>query len=297
MSSMSTNNNANYSNAIMYFISEMEGSALLNIINSNELLPTMIVQNMSFLIQRFITCRPYEQTLWELYSPNTMEQFKTNLKIQQFVKSNNFEYMVELSNNNINERKVLFGMLYYNANYFQYCSINNEKRLENIISIINDLSNDNIKYLIQVISICPLIGDVEEFECDIKFICENNQQIEFLNYLREMLNLDNIYIRPVDIIYSFNYSQDKLELFKEYCQAGIWSEHAKDFVEENIIMTDQRKEIYFALVGDVNSLTLHTCVENNIMRNLTINPITLEEQEYLNYELMCTRRECGIPRN
>lgn len=266
----------------------------------NYLTNSSVYPHMQVLIEHFISSKPYEKVLWELYAPNTLEQFKTNLKIQDFVSSKNFEYMLERANSqDINERKVLFGMLYYNNDYYKCCSIDDyqDERLKMIIDMIGDLSNDNIKYLIQVVSIAPLIGDIEEIEEDIKFICENNQQTEFLDYLHEMLNLSNIYIRPVDIIHSFDYNIDELELFKDYCKSGIWSKHAKEFIEENLIMTDQRKEIYFALVGRVNHLNLHVCVEDNIMRDLTINPLTPEEQEYLNYELHFNRSECGLPHN
>jgi hypothetical protein len=300
MSSMSTtNDNNSFSNALLLeIISQVEGANLLGIMNSNDVAHTFIANNILLLVQQFIEHKPYQQVLWELYAPNTVEQFKTNLKIQAFASSTNFGFMMNLvGSQDIKERKILFGMLYYNTNYYNCCPIDNDDRFQFIIDLIGDLSNDNIKYLIQVISISPLLANIQEIEDDIKFICENNQQIEFLDYLREMLNLPNIYIRHVDIIHSFISEQDKLELFKEYCRAGIWSEHAMDFIEENIIMTDQRKKIYFALVGRVNNLCLHECVEECIMRNLNINPLTPEEQETLNYELMFNRNECGLPHN
>jgi hypothetical protein len=63
----------------------MDSSALLNIINSYDLMSNIIMDNMQYIIQQFITRRPYERSLWELYEPTNIEQFKTNIKIQQFV--------------------------------------------------------------------------------------------------------------------------------------------------------------------------------------------------------------------
>ncbi len=118
---------------------------------------------------------------------------------------------------------------------------------------------------------------------DIKYIYDENKQDDFWEYFD---NIKGPNVRPFHILFTYVcYDEEEIELFEEYCELGMWSEDAKNFIDEEIEMTEQRKEIYFALVNRVDEFVLHDCVENNIMRDLTTNPLNEKEQHMLSYTL------------
>ncbi len=309
MSMSSTNtNNIFPNNFVLQLISQLDGFAFLNMMTSFEQIHNFIADNIQFLIQQFITRKPYEKFLWEQYKNITVEQFKINLHVQEFVISNKFEQIIEyvnsLNHKNENgsshiygqgmtkERKLLFGILYHNNNYI--CNCIEEKRLEYIIYEFDRFTNDIIKYFINVITFNHVIGNIEECEDNIAGICEDNKQIEFFDYLCEMNN----FASAGNILTTFIcFEPDQLELFKEYCKMGIWSEHAFEFINNDIIMTNESKKIYFELVGRVNTEVLFDCVKENIMRDLILNPLTGEEQQWLNAEYKYYRIGRGMPIN
>jgi hypothetical protein len=291
----STINNSLPIELILHSVSFLQGFDLLNTMNAVKNIHDLVVHNMRYIIKDFISIRPYEKIMWSSYDANiTLEQFKINLNVQEFVISSHFEHMIESINFNAlrinpadnhygqgmtNMRKFLFGMLYHNTKYLE--NTFEDERLEDIIYKFDKFPDDVIIFIIQVITLFPAIGDVEECEEDIEGICDENKKTEFLDYLHEMATFG----RASNILSTFIcYDDYELELFKDYCKEGMWSEHAMEFIDGNIIMTDQRKEIYFALVNRLDSNKIYECVITNTMRDLTINPLTHDEQQNLEYE-------------
>ncbi len=296
MSTSLTINNI-YIDNILASLAQNNGIQLLNIMNSNEEAHGFIEKYMYYFIKEFINQRPYEQFLWDTYKPNTIEEFKKNLYIQEMINSNDFEEIIANHNskNIINyssgeqyilgkngitkERKLLISMLYY-SNYL--IDITNN-RLELLMYEFDNFINEQIKFFIKLLILNPNIGDIQDIEDDTKFICNINEQEAFINYMNEMSSLNaSVY----DIIQTFIcYKEYKLELFKKYCQYGFWSEHAKKFIDDNINITEQSKQIYFALVNQVGYNVLCDCIKQNVIRDLTVEPLTIEEQKYLKHEL------------
>jgi hypothetical protein len=292
-----TFNNTMPDHLVLNILSQTEGSGFLYIMNSTQAMHNFIEYNMQNLIQQFIINRPYEQFLWETYEPTTIEQFKKNIHIQEFINSNQFEQIIEnhnlkniidyssgkqfiLGNLGMNkERKLLFGMLLYS----NYLTGINEGKLEMIIIEFDNFTDEEIKYFIKLIILNPNIINVEYCEKDIQHICQMNQQDEFLDYLYEMSALNaSVY----DILFSFiSYDEDDMMLFKEYCEYGFWSEHAKQLINDDVLITENSKNIYFQLFNQVNYDCLRNCIEQNIIRNLTVEPLTLEEKAHLKFEL------------
>ncbi len=86
---------------VLNILCQIKGSEFLNIMNSTDIMHNFIEYHMQYIIQQFINLRPYEQFLWETYTQITIEQFKKNLHIQDFVNSNQFEQIIE-NHNSIN---------------------------------------------------------------------------------------------------------------------------------------------------------------------------------------------------
>jgi hypothetical protein len=306
-------NNTNLFN--MNNLSNFEGMGLLNIMNSDENIHQYVEQNMGMFIQHFISRRPYEQFLWEIYQPLTIDQFKTNLQVQEFVSSNEFEQNMEpligeeytsydirgCSNEKCiygtfgmnNERKLLFGMLLHNNNYLENSPNTGEySKLKCHIYSFDSSSNDVIKYFIKVITICPKMAKTEYCEQDIIYIAKEEDSEEFINYL---IKLSSYGALASDIKYTYTcFDEDAIELFEEYCRDGMWSEHAKEFAEDDIEMTPSRKYIYSKLIGRVNYDVLYESIENDRVRNLRRNPLTVEEQKTLDSELRSHNYMHGI---
>ncbi len=284
-------------------LSNVYGIGLLSIMNSDENIHRYVEQNMHSFIQKFIFLRPYEQFLWEIYQPLTIEQFKTNLLVQAFVNSNEFEQNMEPLNGKTynsydmreqiseeftygslgmsNERKLLFGMLLHNNKYLVGADDTGDySKLKCHIYSFDNCSDESMKYFIKVITICPKIGDIEYGERDIIYISEQEEPEDFINYLNK---LSSYGASAHDILYTYIcFDEDTIKLFEEYCRYGMWSEHAKEFADENIEMTPRRKYIYSKLVNRVNSSVLYDCIEIDRVRNLRTNPLTTEEQNKLN---------------
>jgi len=296
MSTLNMNDllNSNLSiHIILDIISKFDGLHLLNVMNQNETIYNYVVHNMKYLIQSFITVRPYEKFIWEHYENITIDLFKRVLMYQQFVISEQLEHTLTLINNdsidivygqNIdNERKLLYGFLYYNIpNYISNIQLG-EQRLKIIITEFDDFTNDMLKFYIKIITIQPKIGNMEYIIDDVKDFYNNQRQDEFIDYLTSMTPFD---VPPHDILMTFNhYNEMELELFKEYIQLGINYKYARFFILDNIIMTDLRKEIYFALYNRVNFSSLVECINSSYMRNLEIEPLSALEEHNLYYEL------------
>ncbi len=273
----STTNNPFSNDLVLTLISNLQGESLLNMMNSFEQINHLVESNMSFIIQQFITQRPYEQTLWEFYNPITIEQFKTNLKVQEFVISNQFEQVMERINfqnpveegkpnkygNEINStRKLLFGMLYYHKTYLGgEGKLSLFDRLSMIIYSFDEHSNDCIKFFIKVITFYPSIGDLEESEQDITFFHEKRTHVQFFEYLEEMYTIADL----DDILLTFTcFKPVDLQYFKTHCKSGIKSKDAREFVDRNINMTPKRKIIYFALVDHMESDDIYDIIKNNV---------------------------------
>jgi hypothetical protein len=295
-------------------LSNFDGAELLSIMNSNESIHRYVEQNMHIFIQQFISRRPYEQFLWEIYQL-TINQFKTNLLVQAFVNSNEFEQNMEpligkkYNENDIrgqtntectygtfgmsNERKLLFGMLLHNNKYLKNSSNTGDySKLKCHIYSFDNSSDDSIKYFIKVITMCPKMGETEYCEQDILYISKQEDSEEFINYL---IKLSSYGASASDIKYTYTcFDEDAIELFEEYCRDGMWSEHAKELSESDIEMTQSRKYIYSKLVGKVNSSVLYECIENDRVRNLRTNPLTVEEKKTLDYELQSYNYKRGI---
>ena len=300
---------------IFNIFSNIVGAELLRVMNSSENIHRYVEQNMHRFIQDFISSRPYEQFLWEIYQPLTIEQFKTNLLVQAFVSSNEFEQnmepligktynaydMREQTNEQCtygslgmnDERKLLFGMLLHNNKYLTRSpNTGDYSKLKCHIYSFDNSSDDAIKYFIKVITICPKIGDAEYCEQDILYISEQEDSEEFINYL---IKLSSYGVSASDILYTYTcFDEDAIKLFEEYCRDGMWSEHAKELAEADIEMTSRRKYIYSKLVGRVNSDVLYECIENDRVRNLRTNPLTVEEKNTLDYELHSHNYKRGI---
>lgn len=273
----STTNNPFSNDLVLTLISNLQGESLLNMMNSFEQINHLVESNMSFIIQQFITQRPYEQTLWEFYNPITIEQFKTNLKVQEFVISNQFEQVMERINfqssveegkpnkygNEINStRKLLFGMIYYHQTYLGgEGNLSLFDRLSMIIYLFDKHSNDCIKFFIKVITFYPSIGDLEESEQDITFFHEKGTHVQFFEYLEEMYTIADL----DDILLTFTcFKPIALQFFKTHCKSGIKSKDAREFVDRNINMTPKRKIIYFALVDHMESDDIYDIIKNNV---------------------------------
>ncbi len=294
------------------------GVELLNIMNSDEIIYRYVEQNMQSFIQQFIMNRPYEQFLWEIYQPITIEQFKTNLLVQAFVNSNEFEQNMEPligktynsydmreqiskeftygSLGMSNERKLLFGMLLHNNKYLEGSDDTGDySKLKCHIYSFDNCSDESIKYFIKVITICPKIGEIEYGERDIIYISEEEEPDEFINYLNKLSSY-GASARNIMLAYVC-FNEDALKLFEDYCRDGMWSEHAKELADENIEMTPRRKYIYSKLVNRVNSSVLYDCIKNEYIRNMQTNPLNAQEQASLNYELRSYDYERGFIAN
>ncbi len=259
MSSTSTTNS--FSNDyILNMLSRLQGSALLDIIESFNEIHQLVEQNMPILIKKLISQHPEDKPLWELHeSTITIEQFKTNLKIQEFALSNKYEKTVEYMNTlhdfkygtDINyTRKLLYGMLYYDKNYLDNVEI--LKRLVYLIQIFDNFSNEGIKFFIKVITFSPAIGDIpDENEANIIHIYERNEHDIFFKYLQDMISLKAL---PEDIVLTFLcFGHEEIETFKIYCEAGIKSKDARELIDEKIPMTTNRMKIYFELLEHYGS--------------------------------------------
>ncbi len=300
---MSTNNVPFPNHIVLNLISNLKGDALLNMMNLFEQIHHLVENNMKFLIEQFISKRPYEETLWEFYNPITIEQFKINLQVQEFVSSGQLEKVIEKLNSEnpthpkgtrepyqygkeMNDlRKLLFGMLYYHKTYLRSKG-EVETNLFDRVSInlysFDEYDNECIKFFIKVITYSPTMGNIVECEEGITYFREMNQHDEFFAYVQEMTPI----ARANNILLTFTcFKPNQIKLFKKYCKLGIKSNHAQELIDDKITMTKKRKKIYFELLNKVDSITLLECVYENEMRDLTVNPLNSEEQKSLDFEL------------